>query len=55
VLDAKYYPNGDILRAGPKAGSSFTWQSILSGLSTFKRGFIWRVGDGDSINIWTDP
>jgi hypothetical protein len=55
VLGAKYYPNGDILRAGPKAGSSFTLQSILSSLTTFKRGFIWRVGDGDSINIWTDP
>jgi hypothetical protein len=24
VLHAKYYPNGDILKAGPKTGSSFT-------------------------------
>jgi hypothetical protein len=37
VLKAKYYPHGDILKAGPKAGSSFTWQSILAGLPTFKR------------------
>jgi ribonuclease HI len=55
VLRAKYYPHGDILHAGPKAGSSFTWQSIVAGLATFKRGYIWRVGDGDSINIWNDP
>jgi hypothetical protein len=55
VLGAKYYPHGDILKAGPKAGSSFTWQSILAGLTTFKRGYIWRVGDGESIKIWDDP
>jgi hypothetical protein len=55
VLGAKYYPQGDILKAGPKAGSSFTWQSILAGLTTFKDGYIWRVGDGESIKIWDDP
>jgi hypothetical protein len=32
VLRAKYYPHGDILKAGPKTGSSFTWQSILVGI-----------------------
>jgi hypothetical protein len=54
VLRAKYYPTGDLLKAGPKKGSSFTWQSILEGLKTFKRGHIWRFGDGTQINIWTD-
>jgi hypothetical protein len=55
VLKAKYYPHTDILKAGPKAGSSFTWQSIVAGIRTFNRGCIWRVGNGDSINIWQDP
>jgi hypothetical protein len=55
VLQAKYYPEGDILKAGPKAGSSFTWQSIVAGVTTFKRGYIWRVGNGEHINIWNDP
>jgi hypothetical protein len=55
VLRAKYYPDGDILKAGPKAGSSFTWQSIVAGITTFKRGYIWRVGNGEKINIWNDP
>jgi hypothetical protein len=41
ILGAKYYPQGDILKAGPKTGSSFTWQSILAGLTTFKHGYIW--------------
>uniref|UniRef100_A0A453SQJ4 Reverse transcriptase domain-containing protein n=1 Tax=Aegilops tauschii subsp. strangulata TaxID=200361 RepID=A0A453SQJ4_AEGTS len=51
VLSAKYYPNGDILSAGPKKGSSYTWQSIVSGMQTFKRGCIWRVGMGSKIDI----
>lgn len=55
ILKAKYHPNQDILDAGPKKGSSFTWQSIVAGIQTFKRGYIWRVGNGDSINIWRDP
>ena len=54
VLRAKYYPHGDLLKVGPKSGSSFTWQSIIAGLSTFKRGLIWRVGSGRRINIWED-
>jgi hypothetical protein len=45
----------DILKAGPKAGSSFTWQSIMAGLATFKRGYIWRIGTGDNVDIFQDP
>ena len=55
VLQAKYYRHGDILKAGPKSGSSFTWQSIVAGLTSFKRGYIWRVGNGESIHIYSDP
>jgi hypothetical protein len=49
VLRAKYYPHGYVLKAGPKAGSSFTWQSIVAGIATFKRGHIWRVGTGTKL------
>jgi hypothetical protein len=55
VLRAKYYPDGNILRAGLKTGCFFTWQSIVAGITTFKRGYIWRVGNGENINIWNDP
>ena len=55
ALQAKYYPHGDILKAGPKSGSSFTWKSIVAGLTTFKRGYIWRVGNGNNIRIFSDP
>ena len=51
VLRAGYYPNGDLLKAKMKSGYSYIWQSILAGLECFKRGYIWRVGDGTQINI----
>lgn len=54
VLRAKYYPDGNLLNACPKKGSTFTWQSIVAGLQTFKRSHIWRVGIGTQINIWND-
>ena len=54
VLRAKYYPDGRLLQTKLKSGSSFTWQSVLAGLECFKRGYIWRVGDGTQINIWND-
>lgn len=54
-MKSKYYPNGSLLDATPKSGSSFTWQSILKGLETFKKGYIWRVGSGEDIKIWSDP
>jgi hypothetical protein len=55
VLRAKYYSHEDILKAGCIAGSSFTWQSIFMGLATFKRGYVWRVSNGERIDIWQDP
>ena len=54
VLRAKYYPDGRLLDARLKSGSSFTWQSIFAGLECFKKGCIWRVGDGSQIKIWED-
>ena len=51
---AKYYSDGNLLKAKPKRGSSYTWQNILAGLECFKRGYIWRVGDGSQIKIWED-
>jgi hypothetical protein len=41
VLRARYYPDGKLLNARMKAGSSYTWQSVLAGLQCFKLGYIW--------------
>ena len=37
-----------------KKRASFTWQSIMSGVQTLKKGHIWRVGDGSRIKFWDD-
>jgi hypothetical protein len=55
VLKAKYFPNTSILEAVVAPGISYTWRSILKGVNLLKEGIVWRVGDGSSINIWTDP
>jgi hypothetical protein len=55
VLSAKYYPEGDVLKAKTRSNMSYTWHSILKGLEVLKRGLIWRVGDGRGIKIWEDP
>jgi len=54
VMRARYYPDGKLLNAKLKSGSSYTWQSVLAGLECFKCGCIWHVGDGTQINIWED-
>lgn len=54
VLRAKYFRDGNLLKAGPNKGSSYTWQSIFAGLQTFRRGHIWRIGSGVKVNIWDD-
>lgn len=55
VLEAKYFPDGDVLTTQPKEGMSYTWRSILKGIEVLKQGVIKRVGDGASIKIWADP
>jgi hypothetical protein len=37
VLKAKYFHNTSLLNAGPKQGSSYTWQSIVAGYRHLKR------------------
>lgn len=55
VLQAKYYTGKSCLEAQPKTGISYSWRSILSGIDLLKKGLIWRVGDGENLNIWKDP
>jgi hypothetical protein len=54
VLKARYFPNTSVLDATPTAGISYSWRSILKGIALLKEGIIWRIGDGSSVNIWSD-
>ena len=51
ILRAKYFPEGDLMNASLKKGSSFTWQSIMAGVNSLRNGYIWRVGNGHNIDI----
>jgi hypothetical protein len=55
VLKAKYFPNSSLLQAQPMNGISYTFRSILKGVELLKEGLIWRIGDGNNVNIWSDP
>ena len=55
VLKAKYFPNISMLRCTARDGISYSWRSILRGVELLKEGIIWRIGNGSSVNIWSDP
>ena len=43
------------MEASDSQASSYAWRSILQGREVLKEGMRWRVGDGSSIQIWSDP
>jgi hypothetical protein len=55
TLKAKYHPKTSFLDANNtnKTGS-YTWYSIQKARWILKKGGLWNVGNGESINIWTD-
>ena len=55
VLKARYFPRSSILEAEAHSEISYTWRSILKGVALLREGLIYRVGDGTSIKIWSDP
>jgi hypothetical protein len=54
ILKAKYYPNCEFLKAKQPHTTSYSWQSIHKASWLLKKGCFWNIGDGASINIWTD-
>jgi hypothetical protein len=55
ILKAKYHPKTSFLDAknGNKTGS-YTWYNIQKASWILKKGGLWNVGNGESINIWSD-
>lgn len=54
VLKSKYYPKGDLLNTVFSSDASPVWRGIEQGLELLKKGLIWRVGNGKSIQIQHD-
>lgn len=43
------------MSAGRKRNASHTWRAILHGRDALRCGLIKRIGDGSTVNIWSDP
>ncbi|KAL6497651.1 hypothetical protein OROHE_027084 [Orobanche hederae] len=54
LYKARYFPDTSFLNATIGKNPSFIWSSILEAQHVIKRGTGWRVGDGNSIDIWKD-
>ena len=55
ILKARYFSDGDILKAKLKKKASYAWKSILHGRDLITKGMRYIIGDGELINMWTDP
>jgi len=53
-MRAKYGTPELFFAARPKPTDSWVWKSLLRLRPFIKRGIRWKVGDGRSINFWTD-
>jgi hypothetical protein len=54
IIKEKYFPGCSFMDSKLGNRPSYAWRSIWNSKKLLKKGLIWRVGDGTSINIWTD-
>ncbi|XP_021834215.1 uncharacterized protein LOC110774005 [Prunus avium] len=54
VLRAKYFPDGDFLKARRGPCPSWAWASLLDGRKIMSDGAIWQIGNGLKVKIWSD-
>ena len=55
LLKARYFPNTNILNAGPGYKASFIWKSLLEGRELLKNGLKYLIGNGQNTSAWLDP
>ncbi|CAN0906360.1 Uncharacterized mitochondrial protein AtMg00310 [Linum grandiflorum] len=52
---AKYYPTGDILTAELGHHPSFVWRSLCESRCIVRKGYRWKIGDGNATHVWMEP
>lgn len=55
TLFGKYCRYASFLDTVPPRSASHGWRGILAGREVLRKGLGWVVGDGQSINVWSDP
>ncbi|KAL4386202.1 hypothetical protein GQ457_09G009570 [Hibiscus cannabinus] len=55
VLKGRYYPSSSFMNASLGSNPSYTWKSIWCSRGLLEKGYGWRVGNGTTINIWSEP
>jgi len=55
IYKAKYFPKTDFLGACLGHSPSYIWRSIIASQVLVRGGQRWRIGNGKSNAIWTDP
>ena len=55
VLKGKYYDDQHFIKASLGARPSYAWRSILHGKELLVKGLKHSVGNGRSINVWSEP
>ncbi|KAL0800742.1 hypothetical protein Bca101_055917 [Brassica carinata] len=55
VLLGKYCKDTSFWECSAPNSASHGWKSILAGREILKLGTGWEVGNGESINLWTEP
>lgn len=55
IYGVRYIPHGDLFEAKLGANPSLAWRGIWKARKVLMRGRRWRVGDGLSAKIWTEP
>ena len=53
VFSSKYFPEGNILDIPIPSKCSYALRSILQSRDVIHKGDVWRVGDGQKIDIWS--
>ncbi|XP_026399311.1 uncharacterized protein LOC113295170 [Papaver somniferum] len=56
LMDAKYLLGRNVLNMDTKAkdGESWIWKGILEGIQNIQQHCVWRIDNGNKINIWED-
>lgn len=54
LYKAKYHPQESILDVHLGSSPSMAWHNFWGATSLLKDGLIWKISNGDSVNIWLD-